>query len=346
MLGELASPQSPGVQYVVVDRYSIVFEHSVGSADINNSYPMSMRHTLAAFSMTKTLTAIAILQLVERGRIELDAPVIKYVNHPYDPAITIRQLVSHTAGLPNPIPLKWVHLVDDHGSFNEGEALSQVLGEHDEMEFAPGEEYEYSNIGYWLLGSVIEQVTKQRYSDYVSENLFRPLLLSPLEIGFQIVDEKNHAKGYLKKWSLMNLFGRFLIDESVLGEVEEGWLHVKNVYLNGPAFGAAMGTARAFARILQDLLSEQSKLLGSWGKSLLYSQQKTAAGKKIDMTLGWHMSRLNGLVYYYKEGGGAGFRSEMRIYPQVGIASVLMANRTSFNSRKILNDLDSHFVTN
>jgi len=118
------------------------------------------------------------------------------------------------------------------------------------------------------------------------------------------------------------------------------------VYLNGPSFGGAIGTATAFSKMLQDLLSEQSKLLGEKSKQLLYSQQQTDAGKNIDMTLGWHIGKLNGVTYYFKEGGGAGFHSEMRIYPDNGIASVIMTNRTSFNSRKILNELDANYVEN
>ena len=64
------------------------------------------------------------------------------------------------------------------------------------------------------------------------------------------------------------------------------------------------------------------------------------------MTLGWHIDKLNGVAYYYKEGGGAGFHSEMRIYPDNGLASVIMTNKTSFNSRKILSELDINYVEN
>ena len=64
------------------------------------------------------------------------------------------------------------------------------------------------------------------------------------------------------------------------------------------------------------------------------------------MMLGWHIDEINGVTSYYKEGGGAGFHCEMRIYPENGLASVIMANKTSFNSRKILSELDVNFVAN
>ncbi|MEJ2656292.1 MAG: serine hydrolase [Desulfobacterales bacterium] len=210
----------------------------------------------------------------------------------------------------------------------------------------PGSKFQYSNIGYWLLGKLIQNISGKKYAIYVTENIFKPLSLTPNEIGFLIIDENNHAKGYLKKWSFLNLFGRFLIDRSMLGDYEGSWLHIKNVYVNGPSFGGAIGSAKAFSRILQDLLSERSKLLEEETKQLLYSQQKTDSDNKINMTLGCHIDKLKGINYYYKEGGGAGFHSELRIYPEKGLASVIMTNRTSFNSRRSLSELDINFIAN
>ncbi|PKF62022.1 serine hydrolase [Psychromonas sp. psych-6C06] len=346
ILNNLVDEKSPGIQYIVVNKNATIFEHTVGLSNIKQATPLNATHTMSAFSMTKTLTAIAVLQLVESHKIKLDDPVADYIEHPYSEHISIRQLLSHTAGIGNPIPLKWVHLSTEHTSFDEASALNKVLSDNPDLESQLGTEYRYSNIGYWLLGKVIEQVSGQLYSDYVNEHIFDVLGLASSEIGFLVVDENNQAKGYLKRWSLMNLFGRFFIDGKLLGEYEGSWLHIENVYLNGPSFGGAIGSATAFSKILQDLLSEQSKLLNKQSKQLLYSQQQTDAGKNIEMTLGWHIGNLNGVRYYFKEGGGAGFRSEMRIYPSNGIASVIMANKTSLDSRKILSELDSYYLEN
>lgn len=144
----------------------------------------------------------------------------------------------------------------------------------------------------------------------------------------------------------MGLFGPLFVDYEVLGENEKGWLHVKNVYVNGPSFGGAIGSATAFAKILQDLLSDNSRLLKMQTKQRLYQRQSLNSGAEIDMTLGWHIDVLDGVTYYYKEGGGAGFHCEMRIYPENGLASVIMVNKTTFNSRKILSELDMNFVAN
>ena len=346
LISNQSSPSSPGLQYIVVNHNKILFKYSSGLADIKNKITLSENHTMAAFSMTKTLTAIGILQLVERRNIKLNDRLSEYIEHPYNSEITIRQLLSHTSGIPDPIPLKWIHLAEKHNTFDEKKALSQVLKDNPDSVAMPGEEYEYSNIGYWLLGGVIEKVSGQRYQDYITKNIFKPLNLSQSEIGFSINDENNHAKGYLKKYSFMNLIKSFIMEDYTWGKYEDDWLHINNVYLNGPAFGGTIGSAAAFGKILQDLLSKQSKLLGEKSKQSLYSQQKSKSGKNIDMTLGWHIDNLNGVTYYYKEGGGAGFHCEMRIYPEYGLASVIMTNKTSFNSRGILSELDANFVAN
>lgn len=344
LIGELTPSDGPGIQYMIVDKNGVIFEYCSGLSDIKSRTPLRLNHTLAAFSMTKTITAIAVLQLVERQKLKLDDKVNRYIKHPYSSDITIRQLLNHTSGIPNPIPLKWVHLANSNDKFNEDAALDLVLRENPKADNAPGENYAYSNIGYWLLGKVVEAITKLEYQTYVKQYIFQPLILEPTEIDFKINDPSNHAKGYLAKYSFINLIKGFVANKEVWGAYEESWLHIKDVYLNGPAFGGAIGSAKAFSRILQDLLSERSLLLGKNGMQLLYTQEKNNKGKPIPMTLGWHIGELNGVRYFYKEGGGAGFHSEIRIYLSIGLASVIMTNRTSFNSRKELSRIDINFI--
>jgi D-alanyl-D-alanine carboxypeptidase len=344
VLASLSSPEGPGIQYVVVDKAGVLYEHSTGLADVESKAPLSLSHSMAAFSMTKALTAIAVLQLADEGKLDLDAPVSRYVKQPYDQTITIRQLLTHTSGIPNPIPLKWVHLAKDRRSFSERAALAAILAAHSRLNSPPGEKYEYSNIDYWLLGGVIEAVSGENCADYVRTNIFQRLRLSPDEIDFTYSETAAHAKGYLAKYSSMNLIKGFVTDKAVWGNYEGNWLHIKDVYVNGPAFGGAIGTARAFSVILQDLLAERSNLLSNKSRELLFTRQKTRSGEEIDMTPGWHIGNLEGARYYYKEGGGAGFHSEMRVYPSHGLATVIMTNQTSFNSRSAMSKLDGLFL--
>lgn len=345
-LAQYTGSEVPGLQYIVVDAEGILFEFAGGLADIQNQKTMMLETTLMAYSMTKTYTAVAILQLAEQGKIRLDDPIDRYLpNHLYGGhSITIRHLLAHTSGLPNPIPLRWVHLAEQSAGFDEDAALAQVVAENPKLSFEPGRKYAYSNIGYWLLGKIVERVSGRSYTDYVRTNIIRPLGLSSQEMDFVIPDRERHANGYLAKYSLMNLMKGFVTDSKFWGEYEGKWLRLRSHHLNGPAFGGLVGTARSFGHLLQDQLRTKSALLSPETKRLLETQQIDGRGKKIPMTLGWHVGDLNGTAYFFKEGGGGGFHSEMRLYPAKGIASVVMVNSTVFNSTKFLNRVDRKFL--
>lgn len=337
-------PISPGLQYVVCNHQGVILAFAGGLADIQQGMAVTEHTTMSAFSMTKVLTAIAILQLVDAGKLALDEPISPYLAHPYDPRITIRQLLAHTSGIPNPLPLRWVHLANQRTVFNERAALQEVLAKHSRTSHTPGRKYLYSNIGYWLLGQIIEQASGKTYAAYVKQHVFQPLRIEPEELDFVIVQPASHAHGYLEKYSLMNLAKSFLLDDFVWGEYEDNWLRINDVHLNGASFGGAIGTALAFSRILQDLLAEHSVILSDASKTILFQQSKTNSNVNIDMTLGWHIGTSAGTRYFYKEGGGAGFHSEMRVYPSKGIGTVVMANQTSFDSTRFLNTLDVEFL--
>lgn len=345
-LNQCVRSEVPGLQYIAVTADRVLFEYAGGWADIQGQKAMTLDTTLMAYSMTKTFTAVAILQLAEQRKLSLDDVIDRYLPNAayHGHGITLRQLLNHTSGVPNPIPLRWVHLAAEDSSFNEAEALATVLGENPGLAFEPGRKYAYSNIGYWLLGKVVEQVSGQSYPTYIRGNILQPLLLSSLGMGFVIPDESRHAQGYLAKYSLMNLVKGFFIDSKFVGDYEGHWLRLKSHYLNGPAFGGLIGTARGFSRFLQDQLRAESVLFGMETKRLLETRQTDGAGRPIPMTLGWHIGETNGAAYFFKEGGGGGFHSEMRIYPAKGIASVVMVNSTEFNSTKFLNRVDRIFL--
>jgi len=103
----------PGIQYKIMDANRTIFEYANGLSKIKEQKKMSNMTTMAAFSMTKTITAIAVLQLREQGKLSLKDYASKYIEHPYNTSITLEQLVTHTSGIPNPIPLSWIHLASE-----------------------------------------------------------------------------------------------------------------------------------------------------------------------------------------------------------------------------------------
>jgi len=242
------------------------------------------------------------------------------------------------------MPLRWAHPASAGSSFDESAELRRVMAANPRLAFAAGSRYGYSNISYWILGKIIEQASGLTYARCMRERVFAPLGLDATEASFLIVDPARQAKGYLAKRSLMNLLKGFLIDGELVGDYEGRWLHIRDHYLNGPAFGGLIATSRGISVFLQDQLKDRSLLMDPDTKSLFYEQQSTTDGKPVPMTPGWHIGRLDGRQYYFKEGGGGGYHCAMRIYPARGIATVIMANETSPSCIRTQDAADREFL--
>jgi D-alanyl-D-alanine carboxypeptidase len=344
-LEAVAGTDVPGLQYVAVTADEVLVDFAGGWADIATLRPMTSDTTMMAFSMTKTVTAAAILRLVERGQLHLDTLLDEFVpDTPYaGNGITIRHLLAHTAGIPNPIPLRWVHLAEDDAGFDEAEALAAVMRDNPELDARPGERYGYSNIGYWLLGRVIEAATGEPYTEHVRDSVLAPLGLAE-QVRVGIGDPARHASGYLARFSFTNLLKGLMTDSAFWGDYEGDWLRIRNHHLNGPAFGGLVGSAGSFGRFLQDQLSGASVLFTPATQRLFETPQTTSAGETMRMTLGWHVGEADGEPYLFKEGGGGGFHAEMRIYPERGVGTVVMVSNTDFDSTSFLNRVDRPFL--
>lgn len=340
----IAQSKTPGLQYVVVDSSGTLLDYAGGWADIRGGVPMRPTTTMMAYSMSKTITAATVLRLVASGQIGLDDPVQNYVGEvPYGTRVTIRRLLSHTAGVPSPIPLKWVHPASEHDGFDERSVLSAVLTEHDQVSSTPGKRYKYTNLGYWLLGAVVEDVTGEPFSASVESDILAPLGIGPRQLGYTIVDPDGHATGYLEKFSFMNLLKRFFLEDKYIDSYDGPWLRINTHYLNGPAFGGLVGTASGLGIFLQDQLQPVSRILPEEARALFYEQQQTTVGDTVPMTLGWHVGEMNGETYFFKEGGGGGFHSMMRLYPDRGLGSVMISNATAFDVARVLDQTDPQF---
>jgi CubicO group peptidase (beta-lactamase class C family) len=329
------------MQYVAVNRSGVVFEYAGGQRDAASGRAVTSDTTFMAYSMSKTITAVAVLQLAEAGQVGIDDPVDRYVEAArYGPEVTLRRMLSHTAGLPNPIPLRWVHEAGRHAKFDADAAFAEVLRKYPRASSTPGARYHYSNIGYWLLGAVVERASGQRFTDYVETHILRPLQLQPADLGYTVVDPERQATGHLERYSLMNLVKGLLIDPALVGESTGRWVAIRPHYVNGAAFGGLVGTARAFGRFLQDQLGDVSVVLRGEGRRLLYDSQAARSTHASPMTLGWHVAQVNGHRCFYKEGGGAGFHCLMRLYPDLPLGTVIMTNATAAPVHRMLDETD------
>ena len=338
----LLENKSPSVQYIFFDKQQILKRYQAGLADIRRKEMVDGNTTYNAFSVTKTFTALAVLQLAAAKKLEIDQPVKSYLqDFPYSPGITIRQLLSHSAGIPNPIPLSWIHLTNEHSSFDRNKFFSAVFARNNKTRSAPNEKFAYSNLGYVLLGELIEKVSGLTYEQYITDNIIDKLGLTSDQLAFEIPGAGSHAKGYQKRISWMNLLLDFFIEKrKYMLEAEGYWKPFKNYYVNGASYGGLIGTPDAFVRYIQALLQPGSLLIPDDFKKLLFTETYTRNNKATGMCLSWFTGELKGRKYFAHAGGGGGYYCEIRVYPESGMGSVIFLNRTGMGDERLLDKVD------
>ena len=338
--------KTPCLTYCIFDKDNIIYQFVGGLANIHEQTKANNETTFNAFSVTKTFTALAIVQLAEQGKLDSEQPVKNYLpDFPYSSDITIRQLLTHSAGIPNPIPLNWIHLIDEHSSFDRNHFFNTIFVKHNKTKSKPNEKFAYSNLGYFLLGRVIENVAGKVYEQYINENIIKKLDLQPRDLGFIINDTFKHANGYVKEVSFANMILGLFIDKSkYLAKTEGKWQPFNNYYVNGTSYGGLIGTSNAFVKYIQELLRPNCKLITNNYKDLLFIENYTRANKATGMCMSWFSGELIGKKYFSHAGGGGGYYCEIRMYPDLGIGSVIMFNRTGMKDKRFLNTVDKYFI--
>lgn len=338
----------PGIQYSVVNEHGTMFEFNGGWAQTAASIPVTPETVFMSASMTKVVTALAVLQLADRGLLSLDAPLsASFADHPYGDELTVRRLLSHTAGVPNPMPLDWCHGSRHHAQYDETAELDRRLAQSSKLQAPPGREFRYSNLGYWLLSGVIDRAAGMSYEHYVRQQILAPLGIPESDLGFALAGPDRRATGYIKRWSLMRGLLSVAAPSFMMGESRGSWTSFEPVYMNGPAYGGLFGNARGWTVLLADQLAPDSIALGGAAQTEFYRAQRTSNGQKIPMTLGWHIGSLKGKRHFYKAGGGPGFSCNLRIYPDQGLATVWLSNRMAASEspiQAISDSIDANFV--
>ena len=317
----------PGAQYVAVTADRTLLEVQAGVTDVATGARMQRATPQMAYSVSKIVTAVAVLQLVDEGQLELDAPLNRYFSaHPYGERVTIRTLLAHTSGVPNPMPLTWFALEGER--LDRDAALHALLARHPKRSAAPGEAYGYSNIGYWLLEKAIESVSGQDYALHVEQRVFAPLAVAREAIAFDLAPGRALATGHARRFTFMNAVLHALTPRRYWAGPHRGWSRSARVRSLGRGYGGLFCSASALAAVLQDLLRAEPTSMSSRARDQMFAEQRTSDGKPIGGTLGWVTGELHGVRYFGKQGGGLGFHGNVRVYPHLGVATVLLANRT------------------
>lgn len=335
--------KTPSVQYLIFDQDKILHQYRAGFADVAREKLADDKTVYHAFSVTKTFTALAVMQMAEGGKIDIDQSAAAYMtDFPYSSDITVRQLLSHTAGIPNPNPLPWIHPANEHQVFDRDAFFNPIFEKHHKVKSEPNKKFAYTNLGYVLLGQLIEQITGMTYEAYIKEYVIKPLKLRPGELEFEPLGPDLQAKGYHKKNSLMNwVIGFFISKKEYRGPAEGKWQPFKPYCINGASYGGLVGRPESFMIYAQELLKKDSKLISPEFKQMLFTENHTIDNRPTGMCLSWFTDKLDGERYVMHAGGGGGYYCEVRIYPDAGIGSVIMFNRSGMSNEKYLDKLDN-----
>ena len=196
----------PGLMFGLVADGALAWSKAVGMADREAGRPVTAATRFRIASMTKNVTALAILMLRDAGKVALDEPAARYVPElakaplptADSRAITLRDLLNHSAGLVTDDPWGDRQLGIAPTDFTRLIAAGGLFAQPPQIAF------EYSNLGYALLGRVITNVTGRRYQDFIGEELLRPLGMKATTFDFHAAPEAERATGYRwahERWS-------------------------------------------------------------------------------------------------------------------------------------------------
>jgi D-alanyl-D-alanine carboxypeptidase len=204
---EMERRHIPGVALAVARNGKIVKARGYGLANVENDVPVTEDTVFELASVTKQFTATAVMLLVEEGKVRLDESITAYL--PQAPEtwkpITVRHLLTHTAGFPG---LESGLQALRAGGWRLSYSTAQMFdaASKDTLSFAPGERWQYSDVGYFLLGMIIENASGRRYRDVLEERFFKPLGMTSTSVLDHSRILKHRAAGYtLRDGQLVNI---------------------------------------------------------------------------------------------------------------------------------------------
>ena len=348
---DAATVRTPGIVFGAIRSDGASLVRTAGKADLRSGRAVMPQTSFAWFSVTKLFTATAVLQLAERGRIDLDAPASKYLPEVIlrreGREATVRQLLSHTAGVPNPVPdiITWIHLAGERGPTID-EMIRQRLGGEPKLDFTPGTKAAYSNLGYLLLGKIIERTSGTRYEAYVAENVLAPL--GCRASGFAVPADR--ATAYQKKWAFNSIAARWMLDGRFFGDTVAGYQELRPFTVDGIPHGGLNGPVDCLLRFgrmtLRDGEGENGRVLSAESVKAMLTPTKLTDGTPTRIGLAWSLGTIDGEPFADHDGGGGGYRAELRIYPGRGYAVAVLGNETDFATgefaRIIIRDPQEH----
>ncbi len=319
-----ATPNTPGCVVGIVRHDSLLYAKGYGLADLEHQVPNTPESIYYMCSVSKQLTGYAIALLARQGKLKLDDDMHIYL--PWMPdfghRISVRNLLNHTSGIRDDIGLAVIAGLPPDGMLTQELAL-ELLKKQRTLNFPPGEKFSYSNSNYVLLAEIVRAVSGESFRSFTSGHIFQPLGMTVSrfiddnqELVTNRVASYTSGDGKLFKNSYQNVYT--LGDGGLFTSVADMAHWVMNFY--EPRAGDMQTIA---------LLTEKGRL--NDGREIPY-----ASGINVNTSRGW--------VQYVHNGGLAGFRTIIAVYPELRTGFIVFGNSGNNDIYGEINQLATLFI--
>jgi CubicO group peptidase (beta-lactamase class C family) len=311
VLSPFASPQTPGCAVGVSRAGSLVFAKGYGMADLEHDTPITPGTRFNIASVSKQFTAMSIVLLSLDGRLSLDDSIRKWVPEvpSFGTVITLRQLLTHTSGLRDYFTLLAVSGWPSDGQLTEKQFLT-LVGRQKNLNFAPGDEFLYSNTGYALLSIVVRRASGQSLRAFAAEHIFKPLGMTHTEF------RDDHTA---------------LIPQRALGYEPSGSTYrINQPETDVVGDGGVYSTVEDLAK--WDANFRSGRVGGQRAIAMLQEPARLNNGQTIPYALAMTIGEFHGLKTYSHSGAYGGYRSTLLRFPQRDMTVITLCNTSSASS--------------
>lgn len=311
VLAPFASTESPGCAVGVTRAGDLVFAKGYGMADLEHDRPITPDTRFYIASVSKQFTAMSIVLLALDGRLSLDDSIQKWVPEvpSFGAVITLRELLNHTSGLRDYYTLLAVSGWPTDGQLTEKQFLT-LVGRQKNLNFAPGDEFLYSNTGYALLSIVVRRASGQSLRTFAAERIFKPLGMTHTEF------RDDHTA---------------LIPQRALGYEPSGSTYrISQPETDVVGDGGVYSTVADLAK--WDANFRTGRVGGQRAIAMLQEPGRLNDGQPIPYALAMAIGQFHGLKTYSHSGAYGGYRSTLLRFPQRDMSVITLCNTSSASS--------------
>ncbi|NJB72791.1 CubicO group peptidase (beta-lactamase class C family) [Saonia flava] len=307
---------APGAAFLVAKNGIPIYRKAFGKANLELNVPMRPENVFEIGSMTKQFTAIAILVLVEKGMLDLDDEILKFIpDYPsHGKKITIHHLLTHTSGIKNFTNMKALRDI----SKKDLTPLELIdFFKNEPMDFNPGEKFKYTNSGYFILGYIIESVSGITYKDYIEKNIFQKIGMESSLYASHSKVIKNRASGYHYRDDYINKM----------------YISLTLPYASGSIMSTVDDLLKWQEALNQNVLVSQNTI------NKAYTNYTLNDGEYIDYGYGWHLKKINGVLSMEHGGSIFGFKSMGVYIPSEDVYVIGLSNCDCNSPTKITKEI-------